>query len=240
MMVKLPERHPWWLRYATSLLATFLASSGTLALAENGLHMHSSLMMTAVVISAWFGGMGPGLLALVLTIPGQIYLREPLHFWSIQGRAGWAGFLLYLANAFIVCMLFRLRYWQRVHTEVSPVAVTGGWMWKFDPADGGTVETHSPEFPNMSATRTLRLWLEKVHPGDRKALEEQIQAALSTGRLTAKYRALRDDGEIRAVSMFGVRVEDQRTSEVYLVATCLEVGAHEKPEALEWNGVPLG
>lgn len=240
MMVQLPERHPWWVRYATSVLAAFLSTCVTWAFAENGLHMHSSLMMTGVVIGAWFGGMGPGLLALLLTIPGQIYLRDPIHAWSIQGKAGWAGFFLYLTNAFIVCMLFRKRYWQRAHTEVSPVAVTGGWMWKYDPADEGTVETHSPEFPSVSATRTLRLWLERVHPNDRKALEEQIQTALVSGRLTAKYRMVREDGEVRAVSMFGVRVEDQQTSEVYLVATCLEVGAHDYREAAEWDGVPLG
>ena len=119
--------------------------------------MHSSFLLTAIVISAWFGGFGPGLLSALLTIPAQVLLRDPIYLWRIDGKAGWAGFGIYLFNALVICFLFKKRYLQRVRTSVSPVTVTGGWMWKLDPADGGTVETHSPEFPNLSATRTLAM-----------------------------------------------------------------------------------
>ena len=113
-------------------------------------------------------------------------------------------------------------------------------MWKLDPADGGTVETYSPEFPNLSATRTLAMWLQTVHSEDRALLQKQIQQALVQGSLTAKFHMLRDDGEVRLVSMFGVRAEDKTTSHDYLVATCIEIGCHENPERMEWHALPLG
>jgi hypothetical protein len=238
--IKIPEIHPWWLRYAASIFAALTASGISWAFVQNGLHLDSSFMLTAVVLTAWFGGFGPGLLSLVLTIPSQILFRDPINVWRIEGKAGWDGFSIYLVNALIVCLLFRKRYLQRVRTTVSPVAVTGGWMWKLDPADEGTVETHSPEFPNLSATRTLTMWLGTVHPEDRTLLRRQIQEALVQGRLTARFHVLRDDGEVRLVSMFGVKVEDKASGQTYLVATCIEIGSHENPELMEWHGLPTG
>jgi hypothetical protein len=238
--IKIPETHPLWLRYAAAVGAALAASFVSWCLVHAGLRMHSSLMLTAVVVMAWFGGFGPGLLTLLLTIPAQALLREPSDSWRIEGAASWAGFVIYLVNAMVICILFRKRYLQRVRTTVSPVAVTGGWMWKLDPQDGGTVETHSPEFPNLSATRTLAMWMETVHPEDRALLQRQIQQAFEQGRLTAKFHVVREDGEIRLVSMFGVRMEDKATSHSYLVATCIEIGSHENPERIEWQTLPLG
>lgn len=238
-MIKFPETHPWWLRYAASLFAAFLAWILSWFFVHHGLRLHSSFMLTSVVITAWFGGFGPGLLTLLLTIPSQILLRDPINVWTIHGHAGWAGFSIYIVNALIICSLFRKRYYQKSHSTISPVAVTGGWMWKFDPADGGTVETNSPEFPSLSITRTFAMWLETVHPDDREYLQNQIQQALSNGQFTARYHVVRNDGEVRLVSMFGVKVNDNGLHS-YLVATCLEVGARKNPENLQWNALPLG
>lgn len=238
-MIKFPETHPRWLRYTASILAASAAWSLSWAFVRNGLRLHSSIMLSAVVITAWFGGFGPGLLTLSLTIPVQILLRDPVNIWAIHGDSGWAGFFIYIANALIICGLFRKRYYQRSRTEISPVAVTGGWMWKLDPTDGGIVETHSPEFPNLSVTRTFSLWLETVHPDDRAALQQQIQQALTNGQLVTRYRVMYNDDEVRLVSMFGVRVKDDDASNGYLVATCIEVGARENPEQLEWHALPL-
>jgi hypothetical protein len=236
--ITIPEVHPWWLRYGTSVFAALAASGLSWIFVHNGLRLHSGFMLTAVVLSAWFGGFGPGLLTLLLTIPPQILLRDPINLWRIDGKAAWAGFCIYLVNAVMTCILFQKRYLQRARTTVSPVEVTGGWIWKMDPADGGTVETRSPEFPNLSATRTLSMWLETVHPDDRALLQKQIQRAFDEGTLTTTFHLLRDDGEIRRVSMLGIKVKDQATSHEYLVATCIEMGAHENPERMEWQALP--
>jgi hypothetical protein len=179
--IKIPETNPAWLRYATAVFAALAASGVSWSFVHNGLRLHSSMMLTAVVLVAWFGGFGPGLLTLGLTIPSQVLLRDPVDLWRIDGRAAWAGFCIYLVNSLIICFLFRRRYLQRVRTTVSPVTVTGGWMWKLDPQDGGTVETHSPEFPNLTATRTLAMWLETVHPEDRALLEPPDSARPGAG-----------------------------------------------------------
>ncbi len=238
-MSEFPERHPWWLRYGVSVLAALTGSGLSAVFVYGGFHLDSSFMLTAVVVTAWFGGFGPGLATLLLTVPVQILLREPVNAWAIHGRNDWAGFIIFLVNCVIICALFRKRYFQRTRTEISPSAVTGGWMWRLDPADGGTVETHSPEFPSLSATRTLALWLETVHPEDRPALKEEIREALARGELITKYRSLHRDGEVRTVSMLGVKMRDEGADADYLVATCLEAGLHENPERLEWSAVTL-
>ena len=238
--IQIPETHPWWLRYGSSVVAAGAASGLSLIFVLNGMRMHSSFMLMAVLITAWFGGFGAGLLTLALTVPVQVLLRDPINVWAIHGKAGWAGLAIYLVNALVACVLFRKRYLQRVRSEVSPVAVTGGWMWRLDPADGGTVETYSPEFPNLSVMRTLEMWLETVHPDDRDELRRQIRLGLAEGKLTATFHLQRDDGEIRRVSMLGVKMADKTTAHDYLLATCIEIGLHERPERMEWRALPLG
>lgn len=53
-------------KYLTSLLATGIASGLILALQRTGYHGFSPLF-AAVVVSAWYGGLGPGMLSLVLS-----------------------------------------------------------------------------------------------------------------------------------------------------------------------------
>jgi Domain of unknown function (DUF4118) len=237
--MQFPERHPWWLRYGSSIPAALIASGLSALLVYNHMRLHSSFMLTAVVVTAWFGGMGPGLLTLALSLPAEIWLRDPVNTWIINTPQNLAGILEFALNSLVICALFRKRYFQRSRTEISPVAVTGGWMWRFDPADGGTVETNSPELPSLSATRTLAMWLENVQPEDRAALEQQIQQAMITGQLTAKYHAIHHSGEIRLVSMIGVKMRDKSTGEDSLVATCIEVGMRDNPETMKWSAVSL-
>lgn len=237
--MQFPERHPWWLRYGSSILAASIASGLSALLVYGNLRLHSSLMLTAVVVTAWFGGMGPGLLTLVLSIPADIWLRDPVNTWIIETPHDWAGLLVFILNSLIICALFRKRYFQRSGTEISPVAVTGGWMWRFDPADGGTVETHSPELPNLSTTRTLAMWLQNVQAEDRAPMERQIRQAMESGQLTAKYRAIHQNGEVRLVSMIGLKMHDNSIGQDYLVATCIEVGIRDNPEAMKWSALSL-
>lgn len=232
--IKLPERHPVWLRYSVALATSLSGTLITYALIRSGLHMHSGFMLTAVVVAAWFGGFGPGLLSLVLGLPGQILLRDPVGFWHINGRGGWAGFWIYCLNSFIICAVCRKRYTRRVNTEVSPTTVTGGGMWKLDPSDQGTVEICSPEFPHLSVSRTLTNWLDTVHPAERAHVEQSIRAALESGRLELTFHSVREDGEVRRVSLIGVKMQGEAGTAACLVAACLEVGVHADPDILEW------
>lgn len=238
--IELPEPHPSWLRYLVAVGASALAIMITVVLIASGLRLHSGFMLTAVVIAAWFGGFGPGVLSLLLGVPGQILLRHPIGVWRIDGIVGWSGFLVYIFNSLVICLLFRKRYIRRIRTEVSPAVVTGGWMWKYDPTDGGTVEIHSPEFPHLSVTRTFTMWLETVHPDDKMRVEQSVRDSLRSGKLDLTFHAMRDDGEIRRISMAGVKVENEPHLKSYLLATCIEVGAQTDAEKIEWHALPLG
>jgi hypothetical protein len=237
--IKLPERHPAWLRYAVALGVSLLSTLLTYALVRSGLRLHSGFMITAVVVAAWFGGFGPGLLSLVFGMPGQILLRDPVGLWQIHGTSGWAGLWIYCLNSFIICLVCRRRYTRRVNMEVSAATVTGGGMWKLDPSDEGTVEIYSPEFPHLSACRTLTNWLETVHPADRPQVEQRIQAALGSGRLELTFHSVREDGEVRRVSMTGVKMQGEADTAACLVAACLELG-YADPDMLEWTALPVG
>ncbi len=227
-----------WLRCGVALLATSLGTFLTYGLTHFGVRMHSGFMLTAVVVAAWFGGLWPGLLSFVFGIPGQILLRDPIGSWQIHGKTGWAGFWVYVVNSLVICFLFRKRYIRRIRTEVSPAAVTGGWIWKFDPLNEGTVEINSPEFPHLSVTRTFAMWLETVHPKDRAAVERGVDQGLRSGELQLTFHAVREDGEIRKVSMLGVKSEAERVGAPILIATCIEVGVHENAEAIAWSALP--
>ncbi|MHB1022619.1 MAG: PAS domain-containing protein [Acidobacteriaceae bacterium] len=223
--IELPEPYPTSVRFGAAIVCSVFSIALSLFLIHMRLHLHSGFMLTAIVISAWFGGARPGFLALVICAVAQVLLRPPIGVFVIHGDSAWTGFIVFLMNSLIICMLFQRRFVWRMWERIFPVAVTGGWWWSLDPKDAGSVEMGSPAFPYVSVSRSYHTWLEQIHPDDRSRVEGAIKEALNSGQLRIAFHTVQKNGEIRKVSMSGIKVPSQSTPEGRLTAICLEVGA---------------
>jgi signal transduction histidine kinase len=94
-------------RYAIALLATLVALLAHLALSPFlGDYLPYVTLFPAVACSAWYCGIGPSILSVVLALVGaQYWLIPPLHSLRVVDRAQFAGILGFLvASSVIVAM----------------------------------------------------------------------------------------------------------------------------------------
>src|SRR3954462_5824547 len=85
------------LRYAVAVAATALALALSLTVAQFANRGPASLFFAAVAVSAWYGGIGPGLLAAILGIAAIDYFLVGPRFSLQPGDAGDLVFLAILA-----------------------------------------------------------------------------------------------------------------------------------------------
>ncbi|WP_263410485.1 DUF4118 domain-containing protein [Terriglobus tenax] len=219
--LRLPNPYPLPFRYGLALAAAMVSIGLNALLVRHGIRMESAWMLSAVTVSAWFGGMGCGLLATLLCLLAQIFLRYPVGSMRVAGVSEWNGLAAFLTNALLISLLFRTYYRYRAWRRVSPVAITGGYWWRYD-TSGESVELSSPEFPHITVTRTFPDWLRQVARNDRERVEDAVRAAVTTGHLDVQFHVVLPQGDIRLVEMRGVRPEG---GEQGLMAVCLEMGA---------------
>ena len=219
--MQLPNPYPSPVRYGTAVGVATLSIVLSTVLLRMGIRLESAWMLAAVTLAAWFGGLGPGLLSTALCFAGQMVLRYPEGSWRVEGTSEWIGLFAFLMNALLVSFLFRSHYRVRAWRKVSPVAVTGGYWWRYD-IGGESVELSSPAFPHVTITRTYADWLRQIARQDRDRVEAAIHTALSSGQIDLQFHMILPEGATRLVEMRGVRPEGKENG---LLAVCLEMGA---------------
>jgi signal transduction histidine kinase len=70
-------RNTWPWRYGVAVLLTGLTTGVPILLHQNLSHGVMALLMASVMVSAWYGGLGPGLLASVLSVLSSDYFFFP-------------------------------------------------------------------------------------------------------------------------------------------------------------------
>src|ERR1051326_8214508 len=88
-------------RYAIALCAVMLAIAPTLALSGEQ-HHPSVIFLLAVTVSAWFGGLGPGLLATMLSVLAVNYYFIPERNTIDFGPDTWVRLVTYSAAAILI------------------------------------------------------------------------------------------------------------------------------------------
>ena len=205
--------HNSWKRYATAVTAVALATllTGTVPV----LHDRFTLFLFWPVLLgvAWYGGLGPALVATLLSAAAAI----------VQGSAGadrWQVGLLVGVFAIIGLATAILARWreaaegevresrERFATIANSAPVL---VWMSGPDTLATyVNKRWLEFTGRALSRELgEGWLEAVHPDDRSAFLAKFAEASNARRsLEAEVRLRRADGEYRCILVRGApRVE---------------------------------
>ncbi len=121
---RLPSR-PWWSRwlaYLLSIASTAAALQARLALGDtaSGKHPALTLLLVSVILCAWLGGLGPGLVATVLgTLAGDYFLLAPIYSLAIADYASAIALVSFSLAGVLVSVVSEILHRGRRRAEDS-------------------------------------------------------------------------------------------------------------------------
>jgi PAS domain S-box-containing protein len=216
---------------------------GVALLFGRGFDIRGALFLTAVALTAWFGGVAPGLTALVLSVVSLGYFFQPLvPFVELAGiRVPYRVLSLtfFASLALTVCWLSTSRRraeealreseqrWRSL-TEALPQLV-----WGADP-DGrcGYFSTQWTTYTGISESELLGwAWMEALHPDDREPTR-QFWTESVAGRqpYDVEYRIRRSDGTYGWFKTRGTPIRDTEGRIVEWFGTCTDISDRKRAE----------
>jgi PAS domain S-box-containing protein len=182
------------------------------------------LPLAAVIVSAWLGGRGPGLLAFLLCAGGILYwLVPPVNSFELPPDYV-LGFGLFVC----LCLLlveFSAARWrvERALTESQQrfrlMAEAVPEMLWFESVEPRRMLYVSPRFEQMwgrpvrELERQPDLWLESIHPQDGREVRSayaHFLAGKGTERFDTTFRMIRRDGETRVIHSRATLLRDDQ------------------------------
>jgi PAS domain S-box-containing protein len=215
----------------------------TALLLGRGFDVRGALFLAAVVLTAWFGGMVPGLTALLLSLLGLGYFFQPLvHYVELAGiRVPYRVLSLtaFASLALIVCWLSASRRtaeealresqqrWRSL-TEALPQLVWGA-------RPDGWCDYFSTQWTNYTGVGESDLlgwrWMETLHPDDREPTR-QFWTESVPGRqpYDVEYRVRRSDGTYGWFKTRGTPIRDSDGTIVKWFGTCTDITDRKRAE----------
>ncbi len=248
------------IRYSVAVLAVGLALLIKLLLAPL-IEVESPFLifMAAVLVSAWYGGRGPGLLTTCLAA----LIMAP--FYSIMGRNSSenAGLLLFVLEGALISVLSEIprrteerlthqrEELQRQHDALRAnfasmdewkrryevaLRASGHILYDWDPRTseltwGGSLD-RTLGYTNDELAGGLSRWIELIHRDDRTAFEAEAARRLAaTGdRARLQYRVRHKDGRYRDVEDRGTFFHDSAGNIARMVAFVEDITERKQVE----------
>jgi PAS domain S-box-containing protein len=229
-------------RYGLAVLSVGVALAVALLLGR-GFDVRGALFLTAVVLSAWFGGMVPGLTALLLALLSLGYFFQPLvpsvELAGIRLPYRLLSLTAFATLALIVCWLSASRRraedalrenqqrWRSL-TEALPQLVWGA-------RPDGWCDYFSTQWTNYTGVRESDMlgwrWMEALHPDDREPTR-QFWTESVAGRqpYDVEYRVRRSDGTYGWFKTRGTPIRDSDGTIVKWFGTCTDITDRKRAE----------
>jgi PAS domain S-box-containing protein len=225
-------------RYGLSVLSVAISTAVTFPLESFG--VRTSLFFPAVLLSTWFGGTGPGLLAVLLsTLSINFFFTEPFFAFqfSVQDIPTTVAFLL---SALVISSWStsrkraenRLRdseqRWRGL-TEALPQLVWGA-------TSDGACDYFSTQWTDYTGVPETELlgwqWMKVLHPDDREPTRKFWTDSVA-GRTPydVEYRVQRKDGVYRWFKTRGVPIRDEEGKIEKWFGTCTDITDRKQAEA---------
>lgn len=174
------------------------------------------LPLSAIIISAWRGGRGPGLAATVVSAVGiACWFLPPISALRVDSDSA-VGFGIFLSVALLATEFSMgrrraeqaLRASEAYLAETQTLTHTGSWAWapasgeiRYLSAEGRRILDLPPRGSPWGLERTF---LRQVHPDDRGRILEKVKRAARDGTdFEVEYRAVREDGGTRDLYVVG-------------------------------------
>jgi PAS domain S-box-containing protein len=216
-----------------------------------------SLFLCAILLAAWVGGLGPGLLATGLSILSfDYFFVSPLHSFGFGLDGGLRIALFTIAALFVVWVsvaqkrtaeslrrarddlratVAQLRRSETYLAEAQRLSSTGSFGWKIGTDEiFWSKETYRIMGFDETVSPTIGLLLQRVHPDDREFVQRQLERALQgEQRFDYEYRLRMPDGAIKHIHVRAHRQTYEAAKEE-LVGALMDVTATKQAqEALQ-------
>ncbi|HYZ45808.1 MAG TPA: ATP-binding protein [Xanthobacteraceae bacterium] len=216
-----------------------------------------SLFLCAILLAAWVGGLGPGLLATGLSILAfDHFFISPLHSFGFGLDGGLRIALFTIAALFVVWVsvaqkrtaeslrrarddlratVADLRRSDTYLAEAQRLSNTGSFGWKLGTDEiFWSKETHRIMGFDETVSPTISLLLQRVHPDDREFVQRQLDRALQGEQyFDYEYRLRMPDGAIKHIHVRAHRQAYEAGGEE-LVGALMDVTATKQAqEALQ-------
>jgi PAS domain S-box-containing protein len=225
-------------RYGLSVLSVAISTAVTFPLESFG--VRTSLFFPAVLLSTWFGGTGPGLLAVLLsTLSINFFFTEPFFAFqfSVQDIPTTVAFLL---SALVISSWStsrkraedRLRdseqRWRGL-TEALPQLVWGA-------TSDGACDYFSTQWTDYTGVPEIDLlgwqWMKLLHPDDHEPTRRFWTDSVSGhAPYDVEYRVRRKDGVYGWFKTRGVPIRDEEGKIEKWFGTCTDITDHKQAEA---------
>ena len=225
-------------RYGLSVLLVASCTAVTMPLQIYG--VRTSLFFPAILLSTWYGGTGPGLLAVLLsTLSINFFFTEPYGAFqfSVQDIPTTVAFLL---SAFIISSWSAARKRaenrlrdseQRWHglTEALPQLVWGA-------TSDGACDYFSTQWTDYTGVPETELvgwqWMKVLHPDDREPTREfWTDSVAGRAPYDVEYRVQRKDGVYGWFKTRGVPIRDEEGKIEKWFGTCTDITDRKQVEA---------
>jgi signal transduction histidine kinase len=201
------------------------------------------LPLTAIIVSAWLGGRGPGLLATALSMVGIAHWFLPSLESFVLDQDSAIGFAIFVAAAVVATefsMARRraeraLRESEAYLAETQRLSHTGSWAWA--PATGEL------RYLSEECRRILDLaregerahfeqtFFQRIHPEDLAEAALRVRTAIERrADFELEYRSLRPDGDTRDLYAIGHPVLGPAGEVTEFVGTLVDVTERMRAE----------
>jgi PAS domain S-box-containing protein len=208
-----------------------------------GFDVRGALFLTAVALTAWFGGMVPGLTASLLSLLSLGYFFQPLvPYVEIAGiRVPYRvlSLTLFASLALIVCWVSASRRrtegalreseqrWRSL-TEALPQLVWGA-------RPDGACDYFSAQWTNYTGVKESDLlgwrWMEALHPDDREPTRQFWMESVAGRRpYDVEYRVRRSDGTYGWFKTRGTPIRESDGRIVKWFGTCTDISDRKRAE----------
>jgi PAS domain S-box-containing protein len=229
-------------RYGLAAGSVGVALAAALLLGR-GFDVRGALFLTAVALTAWFGGMVPGLTALLLSLLSLAYFFQPLvpyvELAGIRLPYRVLSLTLFAALALIVCWLSASRRraeealreseqrWRSL-TEALPQLVWGA-------RPDGVCDFFSAQWTNYTGVKESDLlgwrWMEALHPDDREPTRQFWMESVAGRRpYDVEYRVRRSDGTYGWFKTRGTPIRESDGRIVKWFGTCTDITDRKRAE----------
>jgi PAS domain S-box-containing protein len=229
-------------RYGLAVVSVGVALVVTLSFGR-GFDIRGALFLTAVAVTAWFGGITPGLAALLLSLLSLGYFFQPLvpyvEIGGIRLPYRVLSLTFFASLALIVCWLSASRRraeealreseqrWRSL-TEALPQLVWGA-------RPDGECDYFSAQWTNYTGVKESELlgwrWMETLHPDDREPTRQfWMESVAGRQRYDVEYRIRRSDGTYGWFKTRGTPIRDTDGSIVKWFGTCTDITDRKRAE----------
>jgi PAS domain S-box-containing protein len=246
------------LRYGLAVASSAIALG--LALSAQGYgfrNVDAPLFLFAIVITVWYAGIGPAILAVVLSSSGfDYFFTEPRYSFYLT-RSELPHYAVFILFALLLASFAAVRrraeadllqardeleverkrvaealYENETYlAEAQRLSHTGSFGWK--PSTGAIIwseETFRIFQYDRTTTPTIELILQRVHPEDAALVQQTVERATQDGNgFEHAYRLLMADGSVKHVHVVARPLIDE-SGNVEFVGAVMDVMAAKEAE----------